>query len=216
MPGHRPLRRIALTGGIATGKSFCLRRFAHLGVSTIDTDIVARDVVAPGTAGLAAVVQRFGAGMLTPDAALDRAALGRIVFADADARADLERIIHPAVYQAVETWFEHEATNTLAPEHPGFAIADIPLLFETNQQHRFDRVVVAACSEDQQLQRLMGRDGLSREDAGRRIAAQLPLATKRALAHLIIDTSGTEEETIAQVDRVWGELRVARGLQPLA
>lgn len=201
------LRRVALTGGIATGKSFCLRRFAHLGVPTIDTDIVARQVVAPGTPGLAAVVERFGAGVLTPDRVLNRPALGRIVFADSDARADLERIIHPAVYESVEAWFEHEAGNSLAPGHPGFAIADIPLLFETSQQDRFDQVIVAACSEDQQLQRLMGRNGLSLDDARRRIDAQLPLAHKRARAHLVIDTSGTEEDTIQQVDRVWRELR---------
>jgi dephospho-CoA kinase len=204
---RRSLRRVALTGGIATGKSFCLRRFAHLGVPTIDTDVVARHVVAPGTPGLAAVVARFGAELLTPDGALDRPALGRIVFADADARAELERIIHPAVYRSVEAWFEEEAENSLASGHPGFAMADIPLLFETRQQHRFDHVIVAACSEAQQLERLMGRNGLSLADAQRRLDAQLPLADKRARADTVIDTSGTEEETISQVDRVWEALR---------
>jgi dephospho-CoA kinase len=199
-------RRVALTGGIATGKSFCLRRFAHLGVPTVDADLVAREVVAPGTPGLDAVVERFGAGVLLPGGALDRPALGRIVFADADARADLERIIHPAVYRAVEAWFAGEAARLPAAGHPGFAVADIPLLFETGQQHRFHHVIVVACREDQQLQRLMRRDGLSEQDARRRIQAQLPLRDKRAQADTVIETSGTEEETTGQVDRIWRAL----------
>ena len=112
--------RAALTGGIATGKSYCLARFAQLGAATIDADRLARDVVAPGTTGLAKVVERFGQGILRVDGTLDRPALGRIVFADRTARADLEAIIHPEVYRRIGDWFANLPSGTRV------AIADIP------------------------------------------------------------------------------------------
>lgn len=206
-PVSRPFLRVGLTGGIATGKSFCLRRFAQLGAPTVDADAVARAVVEPGTAGFDAVVRRFGSAFVTPAGTLDRAALGRLVFADAEARRDLERLVHPAVYQAVERWFEQQATLARDSAGAALAIADIPLLFETNQRSRFDRVIVAACTREQQLQRLMARDGLSLEDARLRIDAQLPIDDKRHQADFVIDTSGTIDETTREVDRVWNELR---------
>src|SRR3954463_6588912 len=117
--------RIALTGGIATGKSYCLARFAGHGVPTIDADILARDAVAPGSAGLRAVVERFGAGVLAADGTLDRPALGRLVFADTKARAALEAIVHPEFYRRIRDWFPN------VPSQTRVAIADIPLVFET-------------------------------------------------------------------------------------
>lgn len=193
------LRRIALTGGIATGKSYCLEQFRRLGASVIDADTIARDVVAAGTTGFDAVVSRFGASVLDASGALDRAALGALVFADAKARRDLEAIIHPLVYEQIEAWFR--GLPEREPE-TRVAIADIPLLYETGRADAFDRVIVAACSRDTQIARLAAR-GLSREDAERRLSAQLPIDEKARKAHHVIDTSGTLAETDAQVLDIW-------------
>lgn len=215
-----PRCRVALTGGIASGKSHCLRVFAALGVPTIDADVVARAVVEPGTAGLAAIVARFGPAVLDEHGRLDRAALGRVVFGDPAERRALEAIVHPAVYQAITDWFaETEKRRVFFPTDSAgktpdvfpapFAIADIPLLFETGHERDFDKVVVAACRDDQQLARLMARDGLDEADARQRLAAQLPLAEKAARADYVIDTSGSVEDTDAQVTRVWRALQQA-------
>src|SRR5262245_38076136 len=161
--------RAALTGGIATGKSYCLARFAHLGAATIDADRLARDAVAPGTPGLIAVGERFGAGVLRADGSLDRAALGRIVFADRTARGDLEAIIHPEVYRRISEWFAD------LPGRVRVAIADIPPRFGTGPQPDFDRVIVGRCAPGEQVRRLMGRDGLTREAALARLDAQWPI-----------------------------------------
>src|SRR4051794_4253994 len=143
--------RVALTGGIATGKSFSLARFAALGVPVIDADALARDAVALGSPALEAVKARFGTLILLPDGRLDRAALGRIVFSDRAARADLEAIVHPHVYRRIAEWFVQ-----LPPATP-IAIADIPLLFETGQSAEFDRVIVCACEPAEQVRRGGGR-----------------------------------------------------------
>ena len=196
------LRRVALTGGIATGKSYCLSRFALAGAPTIDADALARQAVAPGTAGFDRVVARFGTAVLRPDGTLDRPALAAIVFADADARRALEAIIHPVVYSAIERWFEGlERTG-----HVRIAIADIPLLFETGRERDFDAVIVAACKPSVQRARLIARDGLSPSDADRRLANQLPIEGKAARADYVIDTSNTFEETDRQVQDVWTRL----------
>jgi dephospho-CoA kinase len=187
--------RAALTGGIASGKSYCLSRFAALGAPTIDADRLARDAVAPGTSGFRRVVERFGAGILLADGTLDRPALGRIVFADRGARADLEAIIHPEVYRRIGEWFADLPAGTRV------AIADIPLLFETGQEHDFDRVIVAACAPAEQLRRLMARDNLSREAALARLEAQWPIEAKAARADIVIETDGSYAETDAAVKR---------------
>ena len=194
-------RRVALTGGIATGKSHCLAVFKRLGASVIDADQVARDVVAPGSDGLAAVVKQFGRSVLLKDGQLNRAALGMVIFADPAARQHLEDIIHPRVYAAVERWFA-ELTEP-------FGIADIPLLFETSREDDFDLIVVAACRPDQQLARLMARTHLNETDARRRIAAQLPLADKVARADYVIDTGGTMDQTATRTEAVWKKLQSA-------
>jgi dephospho-CoA kinase len=198
----RPLR-VALTGGIATGKSYCLARFATLGAPTIDADLLARQAVAPGTAGFEAIRSRFGSAVLTADGRLDREALGRVVFADADARRALEGIVHPAVYAAVHRWFETLGRSGHSP----IGIADIPLLYETGHAGEFDAVIVAACPAEQQLARLMARSGLSQEDAAQRIAAQWPMAEKVRRATHVIDTSVSFERTDAQVREVWASLQ---------
>lgn len=188
--------RAALTGGIATGKSRCLARFAALGVPVIDADQLARDAVARGSAGLQAVTARFGPGVLSPDGTLDRVALGAIVFADAAARADLEAIIHPEVYRRINVWLANQPPGTR------LAIADIPLLFETGHEHEFDVVIVAACEPAEQMRRLMARDGLAIDAARARLAAQWPIAEKVERADYVIRTDGGFAETDRQVDEV--------------
>jgi dephospho-CoA kinase len=195
------MRRIALTGGIATGKSHVVSRLREAEVPVVDADVLAREAVAPGTEGLAAIVERFGREVLTVEGSLDRARLGDIVFRDSAARRDLEAIVHPFVRREMEEFFRR-----VPPDVP-FAVADIPLLYETGRQRHFDEVIVVACARDTQLQRLMARDGLTRDEAERRIAAQLPIDAKVTLADHVIRTDGTHEETDAQVARLMDELR---------
>lgn len=198
------MRRIALTGGIATGKSYVASRLRARGVPVIDADVLAREAVAPGSDGLKAVVTRFGADILTPEGFLDRARLGEIVFRDKKARTDLEAIIHPFVRRKIDEFFA-----ALPPDQP-FGVADIPLLYETGRQRQFDKVVVAAAARETQLERIKARDGLSREDAERRVAAQLPIEAKVALADYVIHTDGTHEETDQQVEAFLEQLRSRR------
>jgi dephospho-CoA kinase len=204
-----PPRRVALTGGIATGKSYCLARFAELGAPTIDADVLARQAVAPGTAGFEAVRARFGSAIVNASGELDRAALGRIVFADHDARLALEAIVHPVVYAAIQRWFSSLAHG----RQPRAAVADIPLLYETGHEGDFDVVVVAACGDAEQRARLIARSGLTPDEADRRLQAQMPVAAKAARADYVIDTSGTHEQTTEQVRRIWTEI-TAGGTAP--
>jgi dephospho-CoA kinase len=189
--------RVGLTGGIATGKSYCLARFAALGVPVVDADLLARDAVAPGSRALADVATRFGASILLPDGSLDRAALGRIVFTDRAARTDLEAIVHPEVYRRIGEWF------AARPPATRLAIADIPLLFETGHDHDFERVIVAACDPQQQLRRLMQRDSLSEAEARARLNAQWPIEEKVARADYVIRTDGSVADTDSQVRTVY-------------
>jgi dephospho-CoA kinase len=195
------MRRIALTGGIATGKSYVASRLRSAGVPVVDADLLARDAVAPGTEGLAAVVERFGAESLAADGSLDRARLAEIVFRDQAARRDLEAIVHPFVRRAIEEFFRR------VPADVPFAVADIPLLYETGRQRQFDKVIVAACARDTQRERVMRRDGVTPDEAERRIAAQLPIDAKVTLADYVIRTDGRYEETDAQVAGVIEQLR---------
>ena len=195
------MRRIALTGGIGTGKTHVLNRFRDRGVPVIDADVIAREVVQPGSLGLRGIVKRFGPGVLTPEGTLDRARLGEIVFRDKDARRDLEAILHPLIRAAMEERFRE------LPPDTELAIADVPLLYETGRQRHFDRVIVAACPREVQIARVMARDGLSREDAERRVEAQLPIDSKTVLADHVIRTDGSFEETDRQVDKLLAQLR---------
>ena len=192
--------RIGLTGGIATGKSYVVKVLRAKGVPVIDADILARHAVERGSPGLAAVVERFGADMLTAEGRLDRARLGALVFRDEAARRDLERIVHPIVRQGVAAFFER------LPEETRFAIADIPLLYETHREGDFDKVIVVACAPGTQIERVIARDGLSREDAERRLAAQLPIEEKIRRADYVIRTDGTYAETDVQIAELVGAL----------
>ena len=192
--------RVALTGGIATGKSYCLERFAARGVPTIDADLLAREAVAPGTPGLSAIAARFGTGLLAPDGTLDRPALGRIVFGDMKARAALEAIIHPEVYRRIREWFAN------LPAATRVAIADIPLVFETGHNHDFDEVVVAACDPEEQVRRVMARDHLTDAEARARVAAQWPIEEKVKRANRVIWTDRGFAETDRQVAEAYDSL----------
>jgi dephospho-CoA kinase len=188
------IRKIALTGGIATGKSYVANRLKDAGVPIVDADTLAREVVAPGTPGLAAVRKRFGPDAVRRDGTMDRVRVAQIVFKDKRARLDLEAIIHPAVQHAINDFFDD------LPKRTPFAVADVPLLYETGREKQFQSVIVVACPREMQLERLMDRNRLSKEDAERRIAAQLPIDQKVQKATHVISTDGTFDETNAQVD----------------
>ena len=200
--------RVALTGGIGTGKSYCLAKFAELGAPTIDADSLSRQAVAPGTAGFDQVVSRFGTTVLATDGSLDRVALGVLVFSDPDARRALEAIVHPVVYHAIERWFDDLGRSG----HASAGIADIPLLFETAREREFHTVIVATCPADVQRARIMKRTGLTAPEADRRIATQMPIEDKVIRADHVIDTSGTFEETDRRVGEIWTSL--SRGGSP--
>jgi len=193
--------KVALTGGIATGKSHVLVRFHRLGVPTLDADSLAHGVMTAGTEATHAIAARFGQDILAPDGAVDRARLGPIVFADAAARRDLEAIVHPAVYRSI-------AAGLAAFERLGgaaFAIADIPLLYESSHAGDFDRVIATTCAPARQIERLVAR-GLSDSEARQRLAAQLPAGEKAARADFVIMTDGSFAETDAQVHAVFQKL----------
>jgi dephospho-CoA kinase len=187
------IRKIALTGGIATGKTYVATRLREAGVPMVDADLLAREVVAPGSPALAAIRKRFGPDAVRRDGTMDRVRVAQIVFKDKRARLDLEAIIHPAVIKAVNDFF-----NTL-PKRTPFAVADIPLVYETGRDKDFDAVVVVYCPREMQLQRLMERNKLSKEDAERRLAAQLPIDQKVKKATYVINNVGSFEETDAQI-----------------
>lgn len=187
------IRKIALTGGIATGKTYVATRLREAGVPMVDADLLARDVVAPGTPALAAIRKRFGPDAVRRDGTMDRIRVAQIVFKDKRARLDLEAIIHPAVIKAVNDFF-----NGL-PRRTPFAIADIPLVYETGREKDFDAVIVVACPREMQLQRLMERNKLSKEDAERRLAAQLPIDQKVNKATYVIKNDRSFAETDAQI-----------------
>lgn len=193
--GPERMRKIALTGGIATGKSYVLNQFRRRGVPCLDADTLAHGVMASGTEATAAIAARFGQDVMAPDGSVDRKKLGPMVFADEHARRDLEAIVHPAVYRAITAGLR---AFELIGESP-FAVVDVPLLYETGHSSDYDRVIVTACSRDTQIQRLLDR-GHSEADARQRIAAQMPTDEKASRADFVIRTDGSFEETDRQVD----------------
>jgi|TARA_B100002003_G_scaffold209130_1_gene204153 dephospho-CoA kinase len=192
---------IGLTGGIATGKSVVLAHFASLGLATIDADLLARQTVQPGTEASAQIVARFGTNILKDDGQIDRAALGRKVFADSAARKDLESIIHPRVYSIVEDWLlECETHGERA------AIVAIPLLFETGHDKEFKRILVVSCDPQIQLQRLIARDDITESEAKQRIATQWTTEQKIARADIVIRTDESINDTHKQVEQIFRNL----------
>ena len=181
MANGKPMR-VALTGGIASGKSSVAVLFAQLGVPVIDMDVLARELVAPGTTLLGQVLARFGEQMRAPDGALDRQALRELVFRDADARRELEALLHPAI--------RARAAELAAAVHAPYLIIVIPLLAEAGYAPDYDRVLVVDCDEPLQRLRLAQRDGGSAELIDAALRAQAPRAARLALATEVIDNNG--------------------------
>ncbi|MGY1701097.1 dephospho-CoA kinase [Geodermatophilus sp. SYSU D00766] len=192
--------RIGLTGGIGSGKSTVAALLAARGALVVDSDAIAREVVEPGTPGLAAVADAFGPQVLTADGALDRAALASIVFRDPRARARLDGIVHPLVRARAQ-----EVVAEAPPD--AVVVQDVPLLVETGQAGRFDLVLVVETDLETRLARLVRR-GLSEDDARARIAAQATDEQRRAVADVVLDNSGDPDALARQVEDLWAE-RVA-------
>lgn len=200
---HPFMLKVGLTGSIAVGKSFVLDILRELGARTIDADAVAREVVEPGTAGLKAVVDEFGAGILKPDGSLNRAALGSIVFGDEAKRQKLNSILHPFIIAR-----QDEIMRQWEKETPdAIAVVDAALMIESGGYKRFDKLIVVHCQTPLELERLMTRDNISREEAERRITAQMSQEEKKKHADYLIDTSEGFESARQQTTAVWQELR---------
>jgi dephospho-CoA kinase len=193
--GRPELLRVGLTGGIGSGKSEVSRRLAAQGAVVIDADAIAREVVAPGTEGLAEVIEAFGPEVLLSDGSLDRPRLGDIVFADSQLRARLNGIVHPLVGARMQTLEQTAGAGAIV-------VHDVPLIAENNLAGTYDLVVVVDVPPRTQLDRLVRHRGLSRDQAKARIAAQASRADRLAIAGIVIDNSGS----LAELDRLAGEL----------
>ncbi|QQS49308.1 MAG: dephospho-CoA kinase [Acidobacteriota bacterium] len=194
--------KVGLTGGIATGKSFILSVFRELGCEVIDADLVAHQVMEPGRPAFDEIVAHFGEDVIGPDGKLDRGRIGALVFADKAQREKLNSIVHPRVFEAQAVWFaEVEGRNPDA-----IAVVDAALMIETGSWRRFDKLIVAWCAPELQLQRLIERNSLTEEQARARIAAQMPSDEKLKFADYAIDTSRGFEDTRSQVEAVYGQL----------
>jgi len=185
---------IALTGGIGSGKTTVASRWAELGATEIDADILAREVVEPGSEGLSAVTARFGDQVLNPDGSLDRAALAAVAFSTKETRKDLEALLHPRIQELAA-----ERVKGLE----GTIVYIIPLLAETNSKLNFDRIVTVSCDEAVRLDRLITLRGMSKEEALSRIAAQASDAEREAKADTIIDSNCPMDELLARADEVF-------------
>jgi dephospho-CoA kinase len=195
--------RIGLTGGIACGKSTVSAMLTELGAQIVDADRVAREVVLPGEPALQAIVEKFGQAVLNEDGTLNRQALGSLVFGQADRLRELEAITHPAIRQRMRAQMDEAERH----EADAIIIADIPLLYETEQQTSYEGVVVVYVPHKVQRERLMNRNSLSVEEAERRIGLQMDIERKRSMADWVIYNSGTLEETRKQVQQLWDSLR---------
>ena len=199
---------VALTGGIASGKTTVANLLAEHGALLIDSDQLAREVVEPGTPGLAQVVTRFGEQVLTQTGRLDRQALGEIVFADAAARADLNAIVHPLVRRRRAELIAQAAADPIV-------VSVIPLLVETGLVDQFDAVVVVDVPSQTQVARLVRRNDISPEQAQARLDAQASRAERLAAADWVVTNSGSRAELEAQVERLWSQMRSkAQGCEP--
>ncbi len=196
------MQRIGLTGGIAAGKSVAARRFIELGAVLVDADALAREVVAPGTLGLEQVVDAFGADVVGPDGSLDRAALATRVFDDPEARHRLEALVHPQVRRLAA---EREAAAA-ALDRDAVVVHDIPLLVETGQADAFGMVVLVHAPEELRLDRLVNGRGMPEPEARARVAAQASDDERLAVADVVLDGTGTDQNLRDQVDRLWARL----------
>ena len=191
---------VGLTGGIGSGKSTVARLLEKRGAVVFDADLLAREAVAPGTPGHAAVIERFGADVLAPGGELDREALASIVFADPSARRDLEQIVHPEVRRLFAEGSEaYRDTDRVV-------VFSAPLLVETGMHTAFEILVVVSATVATQIARLMRQRGMSEASIRARIDAQAPLEDKSAVADVLVDNEGTLDQLESQVDRLWNDL----------
>ena len=196
--------KVGLTGSIAVGKSYVVEVFRELGAFVVDADVTAREVVAPLTKGWRLIVERFGSNILLPNNEINRAALGAIVFADAERRQLLNSIVHPLVIESQDDWLAN-----LKRENPhSVAMIDAALMIESGGYKRFDKIIVVWCDAETQIERLMARNNLNREAAGQRIEAQMPQEEKRKYADYTIDTSNVFDDTRRQTFEIYERLKV--------
>jgi len=193
---------VGLTGGIACGKSTVAKMFVKKGAYLIDFDGLAHEVEEPGKPAWKEVVNHFGKRILQPDKKIDRVKLGNIVFADKKELTKLGKIVHPLIYQEWEARLEKIGKK----EKHAIVLSDVPLLFEGKMQYFFDLTMVVLVSQEDQINRLMKRNGWSREEAQRRLNSQMPISEKIALADIVIDNKGTVADTERKVNEVWHEL----------
>lgn len=189
---------LGITGNIASGKSSVARELARRGALVVDADQLAREVVVPGSETLRQLVSAFGTGILQSDGQLDRTALGRTIFADDQARKRLDSIMHPAIAR-----LSVERLEQLRQQDHPLIVYEAPLLYEVGAQTRVDKVLLVTVSPEVQLQRLLDRDGLDKEQAQQRIAAQMPQQQKVARADYLIDNSGSWVATLKQIEALW-------------
>ena len=192
------MRRVGLTGGIASGKSTVSRILGDLGVPVIDADVIAREVVAPGSAALGRVVDAFGEEVLSDDKGLNRARLGEIIFSDASKKKILEGILHPEIIAEQDRRLKNIESEGNTP----IAVVDAAVMIESGSWKRFDLIVVVDCDESQQISRLCRRNGMREEEAMRRIEAQMPLSEKVKYADHVIDNRGSMDDTRKQVEEL--------------
>jgi dephospho-CoA kinase len=195
--------KVGLTGGLASGKSFVGQALADLGCHWLQADELGHQVLLPGGEAYDAVVREFGPGILDEQRRIDRRRLAGEVFSRPERLAELNRLVHPPVIRREEEWMARVA----AEDPRAIAVVEAAILIETGSHQRFDRLVVAACPREQQIERAMKRDGISREEAEARLERQMPLEEKRKLADFVVDTSGSKQETLQQAGSVYQALR---------
>jgi dephospho-CoA kinase len=198
--------KVGLTGGLACGKSFVGQAFADLGCHLLQADQLGHEVLAPGGEAYGPVVRAFGTGILIGGEEIDRRALAGQVFGNPERLAVLNSLVHPPVQRREEEWL----AGVAAVDPLGIAVVEAAILIETGSYKRFDKLIVVACDEDQQVQRAMKRDGLGRNEVLARLSRQMPLSEKLKFADFVINTSGTKEETLRQVRTVYETLRIIK------
>jgi len=193
---------VGLTGGIASGKSTVAKMFVKNGAHLIDFDRLAHEVQEPEKPAWKEVVNHFGEGILQPDKKIDRVKLGNIVFADKEKLSKLNNIVHPLVYQEWQSRLE----KIFKKEKHAIVLSDIPLLFEGNMQDLFDLTILVLIAPEEQISRLIMRNGVIKEEAEKRLKSQMPISEKISLADIVIDNEGSISETEKRVGQVWKEL----------
>ena len=195
--------KVGLTGGLACGKSFVAEELARLGCYVVHADEIGHEVLSPGGEAYGPVIEAFGRAILTAEGRIDRRLLAAQVFSSPERLAQLNALVHPAVFRREDRLIEEFA----ARDPHGIAVLEAAILIETRSYHRFDSMILVTCGEEQQVERAMRRDGAFEADVRARLSRQMPLQEKRKFAHFVIDTSGDKDDTIRQTRAVYQALR---------